>query len=346
MWGKMKQIKINENDFFAFIKKNLNNFLAENRLGVVNEYKDWVIKTTLNKHEQEVSYYSVNDLRKIYFGNNGYSFIKYLLNNANEDQKFAVLSDAYDFFNYEHLIAANYKNIENLKIVFAHLGKGILKHYSFQNIIESMQSNYSSEDYDVLIDIFLSNKTKELQNKNNKIIMNLILNKIKSNEIYEKYNSLIPNNEINDDFFEDLHIVCFDLNVSKDKLYSSISLKNKDKYNDMHEFLLTKLNDEKLKDLIDLISIDGELKFKSSKYYRYIFRIKENGLLDQDKAKMLIIATCKLYAKTVNNIPEGEYEYKTLNNISSETIYNNYLQYRLAQENKNVAQNKEKKIKI
>lgn len=176
--------------------------------------------------------------------------------------------------------------------------------------------------------------------------MNLILNNVKNDEIYEKYNSLIPDNEINDDFFEKLEINCFDLNVSKDKLYSSIYLKNKDKYNDMHNFLLDKLNDEKLKDLLNIISIDGEAKFKSSKYYRYIVRIKEDGLLDYDKSKLLIISTCKLYAHTVNNVGEDEYEYKLVNAISPEMIYNNYLQYRLAQENKEVQRSKEKKVKI
>lgn len=342
----MKPIDENKKKFFNLIKTNLGSYLKENHLGIMNQYKDLVIKTSINKQDQEVNHFSIEDLQKIYFGDSGYRFIKHLLKSANEEQRLTILKNTYDYFYYEHLVVANYRNQENLKIVFNHIDKGYLKHYGFQNLIESMQKDYSSEDYDELIDIFLSNKTKELQNKNNKIIMNLILNNVKNDEIYEKYNSLIPNNEINDDFFENLKITCFDLNVSKDKLYSSISLKNKDKYNDMHNFLLNKLNDEKLKDLLNIISIDGEAKFKSSKYYRYIIRIKEDGLLDYNKSKLLIIATCKLYSHTVNNIAEGEYEYKVLNEMLPEKIYNNYLQYRLAQENKDAQRSKEKKVKI
>ena len=207
-----------------------------------------------------------------------------------------------------------------------------------------MQEKCDSKLYDEVIDIFLSGKIKEVQNKNNKIIINLMLNTVKDDTIYEKYNSLIPNNEIEDNFFDSLAIDCFDLNVSKDKLYSSIPLSNKDKYNDMHTTFLDKINTDKLKEIMGIISFDGEVKFKSSKYYRYVCRLKEGGLLNKENTQMLIISFYKLYAQTINNRQEGEYEYKLIQEISPEMIHNSYLNYKLSK-NKPES-NKEKKVKI
>lgn len=152
----MKPVDKNENKFFNFIKTNLESFLKENHLGVIKQYSDLVIKTSMIKHDQEVNHFSIADLQQIYFGDSGYRFIKHLLKNADEEQRLMVLENNYDFFNYEHLVVANYRIKENLKIVFKNIGKGALKHYGFQSLIESIQKDYSSEDYDELIDIFLN----------------------------------------------------------------------------------------------------------------------------------------------------------------------------------------------
>lgn len=101
----------------------------------------------------------------------------------------------------------------------------------------------------------------------------------------------------------------------------------------------------KLKEILGIVAIDGEVKFKSSKHYRYVCRLKEGGLLNKENTQMLIISFCKLYAQTVNNRQEGEYEYKLIQEISPEMIHNYYLNYKLSKNKPEITQ-KEKKLKI
>lgn len=348
---------MNKNDyelFVTFYKSNLIKYCSENNLHIKKKsyethYK--IEKRFSTDRENSVLDFMI-DIKDLYlggYGNEYYGskFVRYLLDNGNEQQREQVIKNEFNLFRYRDLALSSYNNPKDMGDIFRELSKyKVLKDYQWEGIIEDMQENCESKLYDTVIDIFLDGKKKEIKMKSNKIIINRMLNIVKDDKIYEKYNSLIPDNEINEDFFENLNIVCFDLNVSKTKLYSAVLLKNKDKYNDMHECLIDKLNEEKLKEKLDIVFIDGETKYKSSKYFRYICRMKEGGILQKEDVKLLIISFCKLYSQTVNNIEEGEREYEKIKKISPEMIYNSYLSYKLSKNTKENNNNKEKKIKI
>lgn len=341
MWDSEKITEYRK--FEKFYQINLVKFCKEKNLNAYKEDYDKNYKIGIAPYERDIS--SI-DIKIIYLGNYGTIFLSYLLDKANKEEREQLISNKFSLFNYENLALSSYENSQDMKDIFKELSKhNVFKTYEWERIIHDMQKNCDSKLYDEVIDIFLSKKTKEIKNKSNKIIINLILNAVKDNNIYEKYNKLIPDNEIKEDFFEQLEINCFDLNVPKDKMYSAILLANKDKYNDMHTKMLEKLNEPKLLSKLDIISIDGEVKFKSSKYYRYVCRLKEGGLLDKESTKILVISFCRLYANIVNNIKEGDLEYKKINEISPEMIHANYLNYKLSK-NSPENSNKEKKMKI
>lgn len=343
MWND-KEIR-EYRQFEQFYQKNLVNFCKEKGLNAYKETYDRNYKIGIASYERAID--SI-DIKTIYLGDYGTDFVRYLLSHANKEEREQVVSNKFSFFSYESLALSSYEHPQDMKDIFKELGKeNVFKSYSWERIIKDMQNNCDSKLYDEVIDIFLSKKKKEIKNKSNKIIINLMLNTVKDDTVYNKYNSLIPNNVINEDFFDNLEIVCFDLNVSKDKLYSSIPLPNKDKYNEMHNKLLENLDNESLKSKLGIVSIEGEAKFKSSKYYRYVCRLKEGSILDKESTKLLIISFCRLYSNIVNNVREDEREYELINNISPEMIHSNYLNYKLSknltEENKS---NKEKKVKI
>lgn len=343
MWND-KQI-IEYRNFENFYQKNLFNFCKEKGLNAYKEHNLDYYKIGIQPYERDIN--SI-DIKKIYLGDYGSLFVRYLLDNGTKEEKELVINNKFSLFRYEYLAYSSYEYPQDMKNIFRELGKeNVFKSYTWESIIKDMQKNCHSKLYDEVIDIFLSKKMKEIKNKSNKIIINLMLNTVKDDTVYNKYNSLIPNNVINEDFFDNLNIVCFDLNVSKDKLYSSIPLANKEKYNYMHNKLLENFDNEKLKLMLGIVSIEGEVKFKSSKYYRYICRLKEDSILDKESTKILIISFCRLFSNIVNNVREGEIEFKLINNISPEMIHSNYLSYKLSknltEENKS---NKEKKVKI
>lgn len=339
-------------EFEKFFKVNLSIFCKEKNLNIQNKYysKEYSLIQAVRSNDQVISLIQDVDIKKLYLGDYGNTFVRYLLDNANEEQRKIIILNEFYLFDVEQLGLSSYEHPQDMKDIFREFSKQkVYKSFQWENLIKDMQENCGSQLYDEVIDIFLAGQLKEIKNKNNKIIINLMLNTVKDDAVYEKYNSLIPDNVINDDFFDTLKINCFDLNVSKDKLYSAVSLPNKDKYNDMHLKLLEKLNDEKVMGKLDIISIDGEAKFKSSKYYRYVCRVKEGGLLDKNSTKLLIISFCKLYAQTIANArnKDGEREYELLNNISPEMIHSHYLSYKLSKNlNEENKSNKEKKPKI
>jgi len=214
--------------------------------------------------------------------------------------------------------------------------------YGSERLIKDLQKNCSKELYDKLIDLYLTEHKNKLNKKSNKIMLNLMLSET-SDEIYNKFNA--SDNEDNVNLFEDLNIDCFDLNISKDKLFDLILLSNKNKYNDMHESFLKNLNNNELSNKLGIIQIDGEEKYKSSKYLRYVFRVKK-GEFSKDNAKDLIISFFKLYSSTLNNRSENETEYDVLKTINPEKINALYLTQSLSKKLEEKKEIKPKKNKI
>lgn len=338
-----------QKDFLTFYKHNLHNFLKENNLILGKKYNNLIIEIDFSQYKvegKETKYLELSELKSMDHADYGCSLLKYMLNNANIEQREILLNNSHDFFYNHTLIEATYKNAEDIKLVFKRLNKNVLKEYSWQRSIKLLQKECDNQLYDELIQIVLENNISQLKMKKNKIILNLMLNHVKNDEIYNKYNSLIPDNELANDVFESLDLNYFELNVSKEKLFSSVILPNRDKYNSMHETFIEKINQDKVKDMLGIFSIEGEVKFKSSKHYRYMCRLKEDSSLDKDLLKLLVMSFYNLYLHTINNIPENEYEYQVLQNISSEMIYNNYLNYKLSKQSNKTEIYKEKKLKI
>ena len=213
--------------------------------------------------------------------------------------------------------------------------------YSAERLIKKLQKTCSKDLYDHVIDLYLTEHQNKLNKKSNKIMLNLMLSEV-SDEIYHKFNI---NNENNINLFEDFNIDCFDLNVSKDKLFDVIFLSNKNKYNDMHESFLKHLSNEELLDKLGIVQIDGEEKYKSSKHLRYVFRVKKD-VFTKENAKDLIMGYFKLYSNTLNNRSENESEYDALKVINNEIINASYLNERIGKKLENKKEVNIKKNKI
>lgn len=335
--------------FVSFCQNVLGQFLKEKRLKLVVKYTTLKIENDFSQYNsdgKDTKHLGLSDLQNM--DNFGYEtqLIEYFLQNANTEQKEIILKNKYDLFYPHSLIEATYKEPEDIKLVVVNCMEQVkLKDYFWENSVKFLQKHCDNNLYDELIDIFLSKKVSQLKVKKNKIIVNLMLNHVKNDEIYNKFNSLIPDNELANDVFESLDLNYFELNVSKEKLFSSIVLPNRDKYNSMHEFFLDKINQDKIKNMLSIFSIEGEVKYKSSKHYRYMCRVKDNSIVDKDSAKLLLMSVYKLYVDTINNVPEDKREYEVIKEIGAENIYNNYLNYKLSKQSKTESA-KEKKAKI
>lgn len=342
-----KQSNDEQQQFLFFYKDNLNAFLKEHKLKLINQYYALKIEGDFSQYNTEgkdTRHLSLSQLQNMDKFGYETQLIEYLLQKANDQQKQVIVKNTYDLFYTHCLIESVYQDSELLKQVFTHVGKVKLTDYFWESSVKFLQKHCDNNLYDEIIDIFLQDKTPQFKIKKNKIILNLILNHVKNDEIYNKYNKLIPDNELTNDVFETLDLNYFELNVSKEKLFSSIILPNKDKYNSMHEMCLEKINQQKIKDMLGIFSIEGEVKYKSSKHYRYMCRVNQSSNLDKENTKLLVMSFYKLYLHTISNVPEDKREYEALNEISSEMIHNSYLNYKLSKTNPEAIKEKKNKI--
>lgn len=343
----MNSIINKEEDFLNFYKNVLSTFLYEKKLKLNYRAGTIYVEASYNSTPGMIAIHlSKHDIDKINFGYYGSDFLEKAFSMANEKEKLAIVKNEFQLFDYKDLITRSYNNPEYMKIIFGNINKSVLKSYKWQSVINELKKVCSPQLYDELIDIFLSDKLSDLKVKKNKIIMNLMLDYVSNNEIYHKYNSLIPDNDISTDIFDTLGLDSFELNVAKNKLYSLIVLPNRDKYNKMHEKLIEKLNEETAKEKFEIFAVEGEVKFKSSKYYRYIFRVKENSAINMENAKMLVMSFYKLYRDKINNIPEDKREHEVLKEIDAKEIELYYLNHKLSKKTTMQPAMKEKKNKI
>lgn len=285
-----------------------------------------------------------NGVRNIYLGNYEVDFFEKMYLKADEHIKEMMCVGGFGSFSLDRGLAfTKSKNENHVLEVWKFLKKENLfspsNKFGSERLIKDLQKNCSTELYDKLIDLYLTEHKNKLNKKSNKIMLNLMLSKT-SDEIYNKFN-VHSDNEDNVNLFEELNIDCFDLNISKNKLFDLILLSNKNKYNDMHESFLKHLSNDELLNKLGIIQIDGEEKYKSSKYLRYVFRVKKDEF-SKENAKDLIISFFKLYSSTLNNRSENETEHDVLKTINSEKINALYLTQSL---NKKLEEKKEIKPK-
>lgn len=283
-----------------------------------------------------------NGVRNIYLGDYEVDFFEKMYLKADENIKEMMCSGGFGAFSLNRGLAfVSSGNENNVLEIWKILKKENLfspsSKYQCERLIKNLQKNCSQNLYDKIIDLYLTEHQNKLNKKSNKIMLNLMLSHV-SDAIYSKFNI---NGENNLSLFEEFNVDCFDLNVSKDKLFDMILLSNKGKYNDMHESFLKHLSNEELLNKLGIIQIDGEEKYKSSKYLRYVFRVKKDEFT-KENAKDLIIGFFKLYSETLNNKSENESEYDALKRINPEQINSLYLTQRLS---KNLEEKKEVKTK-
>ena len=289
-----------------------------------------------------------NGVRNIYLGNYEVDFFEKMYLKADEKIKEMMCVGGFGSFSLDRGLAfTKSKNENHVLEVWKFLKKENLfspsNKYGSERLIKNLQKNCYTELYDKLIDLYLTEHKNKLNKKSNKIMLNLMLSEA-SDEIYNKFN-VYSDSEDNASLFDDLNIDCFDLNISKNKLFDLILLSNKNKYNEMHESFLKHLSNDELLNKLGIIQIDGEEKYKSSKHLRYVFRVKKD-VFTKENAKDLIIEYFKLYSNTLSNRSENESEYDALKVINNEMINASYLNERIGKKLENKKEVNIKKNKI